>query len=92
MEGPSISAGVEAAAAPSEHSDSVLFSVCSEDGTITVGEAVSTEAEDDVFGLVASSIDKEAIAAGPEVERGSEGAKDAGIPCGGCCFFLIMSL
>ena len=56
-----------------------------------MGEAVSTEAED-VFGLVASSIDKEAIAAGPEVERGSEGAKDAGIPCGGCCFFLIMSL
>lgn len=93
VEGPSISAGVEAAAAPSEHSDSVLFSVCSEDGTITVGEAVSTEAVDDVFGLEdVSSIDKEAMVADPAVERGSEGARDAGIPWGGCCFFLIMSL
>ena len=57
-----------------------------------MGEAVSTAAVDDVFGLDVSSIDKEAMVAGPAVERGSEGAREAGIPWGGCCFFLIMSL
>lgn len=69
-------------------SDSVLFSVWIEDGTITVGEAVSTElvAEGLTDGLDDdSSMDKEAMAPGA-------GANDAGIPVGGCCFFLIMSL
>lgn len=70
VEGPSTSAGVEAAAPPpSEHSDSVLLSVWIEDGTITVGEAVSTEVADDLTdGLVAvvdevSSMERDAMVA-----------------------------
>lgn len=58
------------------------FSVWSEEGTMTVGEAVSTE--DDFTGLD-SSMERDAMAPGA-------GASDDGIPVGGCCFFLIMSL
>ena len=50
---------------------------------MTVGCAVSTEV---VLAGLDSSMEREAMLADPV------GAKEAGMPVGGCCFFLIMSL
>ena len=47
-----------------------------------LGEVVRSAAEADLF---CSSMDSEAMAPGV-------GARLAGIPVGGCCFFFIMSL
>ena len=77
-----------------------------EEGRITVGEAVSTEIGPDLFGLddgtddviavaiAVSPIDNEAICEGLAVDEGAmeDGANDAGMFVGGCCFFLIQSL
>jgi len=111
-----LEAVTEAAASKGSDSDSFLFSVWSvedEEGSITVGEAVSTEigpdllpfvvgledGTDDVIALAIddSPIDSDAICegladdTGPE-EAMEEGAKDAGMLVGGCCFFFIQSL
>ena len=51
---------------------------------MTVGCAVSTEV---VLAGLDSSIEREAMLAAEPV-----GARVAGMPVGGCCFFLIMSL
>jgi hypothetical protein len=103
-----------AAASNGSNSDSFLFSVWSvedEEGSITVGEAVSTEIGPDLFdvgledgtddviavAIAVSPIDNEAICEGladdawPEGAM-EEGANDAGMFVGGCCFFFIQSL
>ena len=61
----------------------LTFSVCCAEGKMTVGCAVSTEV---VLAGLDSSMEREAMLADPV------GAKEAGMPVGGCCFFLIMSL
>ena len=90
-----------------------VWSVEDEEGSITVGEAVSTEigpdllifdvgledGTDDVIALAMddSPIDSDAICEGladdtwPEGAM-EEGANDAGMFVGGCCFFFIQSL
>jgi len=103
----------EAAASKGSDSDSFLFSVWSveeEEGSITVGEAVSTEIGPDllifkvgledgtddviVVAIAVSPIDNEAICEGLADDEGAmeEGANDAGIFVGGCCFFFMQSL
>ena len=92
-----------------------VWSVEDEEGSITVGEAVSTEigpdllifvvgleedGTDDVIAFAMmddSPIDNDAICEGladdtwPEGAM-EEGANDAGMFVGGCCFFFIQSL
>ena len=87
-----------------------VWSVEEEEGSITVGEAVSTEIGPDllifevgledgtddviVVAIAVSPIDNEAICEGLADDEGAmeEGANDAGIFVGGCCFFFMQSL
>lgn len=105
-----------AEASNGSNSDSFLFSVWSvedEEGSITVGEAVSTEIGPDLlifvvgledvsddaiaFAMDDSPIDRDAICEGladvtwPDWVM-EDGANDAGILVGACCFFFIHSL
>lgn len=75
------------------------------EGTITVGEPVSTEALLLLNGLVDEAEEEDCAAAPAEVEAAPEassmqseamvpgvGAREAGMLLGGCCFFLTVSL
>jgi len=95
------SRSTEAEAPPlSKHSDSVLFSVWLAEGRMTVGEAVSKQSGFPATPEAASGIPDEDVAMEREAteadeapeERGSDGAREAGMPVGGCCFFLMASL